>query len=395
MLLQDKNWVFLDSSKIFVVYRKIRMAKGLIVFITLLVVSVFLAGCPSLKPERAEHVGPESLKLESVEDKPSAVKSNDIIPYSGISNQLESNEVESIEFELNNVEPVITELNETEQPKVVVEEITPAEPDPSEVEQEIRPVVSFHGKCAEVLKDFVDDQGMVDYTKLRRQRLKLKALLRGFENLDLNEYRTWTKENKIAFWLNAYNIQMLKIIADNYPIRSERILRLYPGWGPNSILHIKGIWTDYKFLVMDEEFTLSEVDKRFFRKEFNDPRIYFALSRGSLSSPPLRNEPYYGHRLNKQLDDQVKRFLSNPLALHIDTEKQRVYLSSLFQSSSYGKEFVGKFAIDKKFKDHEPTTRAVLNFITNYVSRDKVSFLEVGNYSVKYMKYDWTINDGS
>ena len=54
-----------------------------------------------------------------------------------------------------------------------------------------------------------------------------------------------------------------------------------------------------------------------------------------------------------------------------------------------------KYAIDRKFKDHEPTTRAVLNFITKYVSQDVASFLELGNYSVKYMKYDWTINDGS
>jgi hypothetical protein len=371
------------------------MAKCLVVFITSLVVPVFIAGCLSIQPERAEHAEPESLKLEPVEAKPNAVESDDIIPYSGISNQLESDKVESIELELDNAEPVIVKQNEPEQPKVAVEEVAPAELGPSGVELAIKPAVSFYGKYAEVLKDFVDDKGMVDYTTLRRQRLKLKALLREFENLEPNEYGTWTKENKIAFWLNAYNIQMLKIITDNYPIRSSRILRLYPGWGPNSILHIKGIWTDYKFLVMDEEFTLSEIDKRFFRKEFNDPRIYFALSRGSLSSPPLRNEPYYGHRLNKQLDDQVKKFLSSPLALHIDTEKQRVYLSSLFQSSSYGKEFIGKFAINKKFKDHEPTTRAVLNFITNYVSRDIVSFLEVGNYSVKYMKYDWTINDGS
>ena len=371
------------------------MAKCLVVFITLFMVPVFIAGCPSLKPEHTEHTEPERLKLKPVEVKPNTLDSDDIISGSSISDQLESDKVESIEFRINNTEPVIVEQNEPGQPKAVIKEITPAEPGPSGLEQAIKPVVSFYDKYAEVLKDFVDDKGMVDYTTLRRQRLKLKALSREFENLDSNEYRTWTKENKIAFWINVYNIQMLKIITDNYPIRSSRILRLYPGWGPNSILHIKGIWTDYKFLVMDEEFTLSEIDKRFFRKEFNDPRIYFAISRGSLSSPPLRNEPYYGHRLNKQLDDQVKRFLSNPLALNIDAEKQCVYLSSLFQSSSYGKEFVDKFAIDRKFKDHGPTTRAVLNFISNYVSRDKVSFLEVGNYSVRYMKYDWTINDGS
>lgn len=361
------------------------MAKRLVVFITLLLVPVFIVGCLT---KETEH---------------NIVESDGIVSVLSESDQVEPDKIESVGSESNNVQPEMVEQNEPEQPKVVVGEITLAEPDSGEVEQagvepdeqEIKPAVSFHGKCAQILKDFVDDKGMVDYTTLRRQRLRLKALLREFEKLDQNEYRTWTKENKIAFWLNAYNIQILKIITDNYPIQSSRILRLYPGWGPNSILHIKGIWTDYKFLVMDEEFTLSEIDKRFFRKEFDDPRIYFALSKGSLSSPPLRNEPYYGHRLNKQLDDQVNRFLSSPLALHIDTEKQRVYLSSLFQSSSYGNEFIGKFAIDKKFKDHEPTTRAVLNFITNYVSREQVTFLEVGNYSVKYMKYDWTINDGS
>jgi len=385
MLIRIELDVLLASQKVAVVYRKIKMAKRLVVFITSLVVPVFIAGCTP------EETGPNIVEPEG------------ITSVLGEADEVEPDKIEFFGSEPNNIQPDTIEQNEPEQPKVLVEEVIPAEPAAVEVEQagvepdeqEIQPAVSFHDKCAEVLKNFVDDKGMVDYTTLRRQRLKLKTLLREFENLEPSEYKTWTKENKIAFWLNAYNIQMLKIITDNYPIQSSRILRLYPGWGPNSILHIKGIWTDYKFLVMDEEFTLSEVDKRFFRKEFDDPRIFFALSRGSLSSPPLRNEPYYGHRLNKQLDDQVKRFLSGPLALQIDTEKQRVYLSSLFQLSSYGKEFMSKFAIDKKFKDHDPTTRAVLNFITNYVSRDKVSFLEVGNYSVKYMKYDWTINDGS
>lgn len=387
MLIPDKIGIF-ATQRFVVVYRKIKMAKRLVVFIISLVVPVFVAGCA---PKETE---------------PNIVEPNGIESILSESDQVEPDKIQSVGSEPNTVQPDMVEQNEPEQPEVAVEaveEVTSAESGPDEVEQagvepdeqEIKPGVSFHDKCAEVLKDFVDDKGMVDYTTLRRQRLKLKALLREFENFDSNEYRTWTKENKIAFWLNAYNIQMLKIITDNYPIQSSRILRLYPGWGPNSILHIKGIWTDYKFLVMDEEFTLSEIDKRFFRKEFDDPRIYFALSRGSLSSPPLRNEPYYGRRLNKQLDDQVKRFLSNPLALRIDNKKQRVYLSSLFQSSSYGKEFISKFSIDKKFKDQEPNTRAVLNFITNYVSRDIVSFLEVGNYSIKYMKYDWTINDGS
>jgi len=404
------------------------MAKRLVVFITSLMVLVFIAGCPAVESEPVEPAKTEVLNLEPAkaepnEIEPAVVEPVEVTPAPSEPNQIEPDKVEPVYIEPDEIipekacpersrrveslepEPNDVELSSVEPEQGVVgpDEVVPAESEPNEVEPasvepndlKLKPAVSFHDKCAEVLKNNVDDKGMVDYKTLRRKRLELKALLEEFDNLDPNGYRTWPNEDKIAFWLNAYNIQMLKIITDNYPIKSSRILRLYPGWGPNSILHIKGIWTNYKFLVMDEEFTLSEIDRRFFRKEFDDPRIFFAISRASLSGPPLRNEPYYGHKLNEQLDDQARWFLSSPLAFRIDKEKQRVYLSSLFQSSSYGKEFISKFAIDKKFKDQEPTTRAVLNFITNYVSDDKVSFLEVGKYSVKFMKYDWTINDGS
>ena len=355
------------------------MAKRLVFFTTLLMVLVFVGGW---RP--AESV------LERIDDFRLTI---DNFKSKTVSAEPESNEAETADVERVEVTVAEPEANEAEPARVEPNNVELAQVEPNDIK--LKPVVSFHDKCAEVLKTFVDDKGMVDYKTLRRKRLVLRALLAEFDNLDPNEYRTWPKEDKIALWLNAYNIQMLKIITDNYPITSSRYLRIFPGWGPKSILHVKGIWTNYKFLVMDEEFTLSEIDKRFFCKEFDEPRIFFAISRASLSSPPLRNEPYYGHKLNEQLDDQVKRFLSSPQAFRIDKDKQRVYLSSIFQSSSYGKEFVSKFGIDKKFKDQEPTTRAVLNFITNYVSAYKVSFLEIGNYSVKFMKYDWTINDGS
>jgi len=297
----------------------------------------------------------------------------------------------SVEPQLARAEPVEVSPNEPKSPKDKFDKVTPAEPN----KVESSPADYFHDKCADILKNFVNTAGMVDYKALRRKRLDLKALLDEFDNLDPKEYSSWPRADKIAFWLNAYNIQMLKIISDNYPIKSSRLLRVLPGWGPKSILHIKGIWTDYKFLVMDEEFTLAEVDKRFFRKEFDDPRIFFAISRASLSGPPLRNEPYYGRKLNKQLDDQVQRFLSNPIAFRIDKEGQKVYLSALFQKTEYGQQFITKYSIDRKFKDQQPATRAVLNFITSYVSQRDVSFLEVGNYTVQYIRYDWTINDSS
>ncbi len=252
----------------------------------------------------------------------------------------------------------------------------------------------FHDKCKYILETFVDGKGMVDYQGLREKRLELRSLLEEFNRLEPAEYKSWSIDDRIAFWINAYNLEKLKIVADNYPIKpSSRILAVY--WGPFSVRHIEDKITSHKFAVMDEQFTFALIEKRFFSEQFGDPRIFFALTSASVSSPPLRNEPYYGRNLNEQLDDQVRKFISSPLAFEIDREKQIVSLSAMFELSSHGREFLKKYSTDKKFKDQPPVTRAVLNFITSYISREDISFLDAGNYSVKYMKYDWTINDGS
>jgi hypothetical protein len=327
-----------------------------------------------IKPE------PNDLLAAKIEPRPVGVE-----PPKAEPNALEPNVPAPVEPEPNVPLPIEPKLRQIEPNRPV------SSVEPNEVKHQ--PTVSFHDKCDDILKNYVNDKGMVNYKALRYKRLEIKNLLDEFANLNPNEYSRWPKEDKIAFWINAYNIQMLKVIIDNYPIQGSRWLN--PFYGPNSIRHIKGIWSDYKFIVMDEEFTLAEVDRRFFSKEFDEPRIFFAISLASISSPPLRNEPYYGHKLNQQLEDQTKKFLSNPLSFRIDRENKKVYLSAILQPSWRGKEFMSKFAIDRKFKDQEPETRAVLNFITKYLTRQDVDFLEVENYSIKYIKYDWTLNDGS
>lgn len=251
--------------------------------------------------------------------------------------------------------------------------------------------VSFHDNCAAILGEFVNDKGMVNYRQLKRNKPELKKLLDKFAELGTEKYNSWPNEDKIAFWLNAYNLQLMKIIIDNYPIESLRIHRLF--WPPNSIRHISGIWDEHKFIVMDEEFTLAEIERRFFCGEFDEPKLFFAVSRASVSGPPMRNEPYYGYKLYEQLDDQARKFLSNPLAFRVDREKQKVYLSAILQPNWLGKFFVNKYGTDKKFKDQQPAIRAVLNFISNYIDKQDVSFIEVENYTIGYTKYNWVLNE--
>jgi len=363
---------------------------GLRTFRSFLLAFAFLLSITvCLSANRAANIEPNEIKPRKAEpNTPASLEPNVPAPVQPNERASPLGDALRRSIEPNQPKPV------SEPNKVEPNDVKPPPSEPNQPKSKPAPTrVSFHDKFVEFFKTYVNDNGMVNYKALKRKKPDLKNLLDEFAHLDPNEYKRWPKEDKIAFWINAYNLQMLKIITDNYPIQGSRWLN--PFYGPNSIRHIKGIWTDYKFIVMDEEFTLAEVDQRFFRKEFAEPTVFFALSHASLSSPPLGNESYYGDKLHQQLQNQTKRFLANPLAFRIDRQNKKVCLSAIFQEAWQGKEFISKFGTDKKFKDQDSVTRAVLNFITNYLSRQDIDFLEVENYSIKYIKYDWTINDSS
>lgn len=365
-------------------------ASSLLFFVCVIAAAVliFAGGCPPAKP----HFEPVPVEpnLPGPVAEPCAIEPtahNETVPPL----------LKPVPVEPNVVEPAtvtdvnVTESNEPQPPR--------ATPEPN-LSPQPRPVL-FHDKCHDILSTFVNDEGMVDYKRLKRKRSDLDALLSEFARLDRKEYVRWPEKEKIALWINAYNIQMLKVIILNYPIDSSRFWRLV-GWPPTSIRHIEpkdvfgsAKWDKYKLLVMDEEFTLSEIERRFFRKQFNEPRVFFALTQACLSGPPLRNEPYTGEKLYDQLDDQVRKFLDSPRAFKIDKENQKVFLSGLFDSTWYGNDFIQKYDTDKKFKAQTPPVQAVLNFITNYIGHEETAFLETEYYTVGYLTFDWRLNDAS
>jgi hypothetical protein len=258
---------------------------------------------------------------------------------------------------------------------------------------ETKLAISLHDAYAKFLSEYVDKNGMVNYSKLKHNRSDLNTLVTELADFDPNTYISSSKEDKIAFWINAYNIEMLNIIIKNYPIESDRVRRVF--WPSTSIRYINGIWDQNKFIIMDEEFTLNEIDQRLFRTGFDEPRVFLAITHASLASPPLRNKPYEGAKLYQQLDDQAEKFLSSPDAFRIDKENKLVAFSAIFQGSWHGTFFEKKYITDKKFKSYEPLERALLNFVSNYIPKNDVSYLELENYNIGYIKYDWRLNDSS
>jgi hypothetical protein len=249
--------------------------------------------------------------------------------------------------------------------------------------------VSFNENLADFFSCYINSDGMVNYKKLRPKRLELIQVLREFDQLAPKEYDSWPKTEKIAFWINAYNLCTIKVIIDNYPIQASRYMILF--YPANSIRQISKPWTKYDFSIMQVKYTLREIDRRILSRQFDEPRVCFALSYASLDGPRLRNEPYTGRKLEQQLDEQVRSFIDNKRGFNIDTEKGEVYLSAIFKW--YANILARRFGTDRKFTDKKPEIRTALNFISNYVSRAKVDFLERKAYSVEYIKFDWTLNE--
>ena len=298
--------------------------------------------------------------------------------------------------ELNKTEDEISE-EEATQNQISPEKEPAEEPKAAETKKNQEKLSKtqneLQNEFASIFADYIGAQGRVNYSKLRRQRLVLKSVTALIESLKPDEYEKWSKEDKIAFWINTYNLHKLKAIIENYPIEGSRWLN--PIWGSNSIRHIKNEIDAYKFIVMNEEFTFDEVEKRFFKDLFKEPRVFFAITMGTKSSPPVLSAPYQGIMLYQQLDDQVRKFLADEnIGFKADEENKTVYLSLLLKSSWYGSQFTEKYGTDKMFKDQtSPDTTAVLNFIINYIPQNYVSFLKIGNYSVRYLNYNWQLNE--
>lgn len=253
------------------------------------------------------------------------------------------------------------------------------------------PVWAFdHVAWDRVLKDYAG-AGFVDYAKLKAEPSALAAYLDSLGSVKEADYAAWSRDGKIAFWINAYNALTLKAIIDHYPIKASWLGSVrYP---KNSIRQIPGVWDKLKFNVMGRQVTLDAIEHRILRKEFAEPRVHMALVCASIGCPPLRSEAFTGAALDSQLDDQSRRFLKSADKFRIDRDPGNIYLSPIFQW--FGGDFTQAYAPSSGFGGHSAEESASLNFISRYLGDADRRFLADGKFRIKYLDYDWSLNESS
>ena len=231
-----------------------------------------------------------------------------------------------------------------------------------------------HKLFTEVLQQYVKN-GLVNYAVL-----KSDPKLNEYMNF-LNEANPDTisgESEKLAFWINAYNAFTLQVIADHYPVESINDLHT----GGRYLSHVLGttIWHKEIFKVNGKEISLNTIEHEIIRKEFDEPRIHFALVCAAVSCPPLRSEAYEGFKLNEQLAEQAKIFLNDSTKNKFDLKTKLAAISKI---------------MDWYEKDFGNSDEEILLFISNYLPSGIAEDIRknISDWEIDYLTYNWALND--
>ncbi len=218
-----------------------------------------------------------------------------------------------------------------------------------------------HATLDAALAQHVDADGFVEYAALADNRDGLDEYLQSLATLDLSSIEG---DEKLATLINAYNAFMLELVLDAWPIENvERDLEQ-----PFEKKH---------FTLGGKDVSLNEVEHEMIRKEFDEPRIHWAVVCGAFSCPKLRSEAYTADKLEDQLQEQAEYVHNGPRYVEYDGG-DTIRLTPLYDW----------YAED--FNDGDALTYAA-QFLPALKDR-----LDAGNPpAVEFLDYSWAVNDVS
>jgi hypothetical protein len=198
------------------------------------------------------------------------------------------------------------------------------------------------------------------YAELATDRSSLKGYLEGLAKVSQADFDGWSRPQRMAFLINAYNASMAEKVLTRYPdIRSV--------WDFGKL--IGNPFKDEFIVLLGRRTSLDGIEHGMLRKKgaYDEPRIHFAVNCASVGCPMLREEAYVAARLEAQLEDQVRRFLA-------DRSRNRFAQGRLEVSKIF----------DWYREDFEPREK----FFARYAA-----LLGGSSAQIVFLDYDWTLND--
>ena len=223
--------------------------------------------------------------------------------------------------------------------------------------------------------------GRVDYAALHKSPTDLDHYVKSLASVPETTFNGWSQNDQIAYLVNLYNAATLQLILDHYPVKSIRKI--------GSVL--KGPWDMPVVPLHGKLITLNNLEHDVLRKQYDEPRLHMALVCAAISCPPLRSEAYTGELLDQQLHDQSKVYIASDAGTMIDVDANSVSVSAIFKW--YGKDFVKAHADRMPKGQHTDKERGTLGFVSRYAEEADRNYILKGNYRVRYLDYDWSLNE--
>lgn len=225
---------------------------------------------------------------------------------------------------------------------------------------------------------------LVGYAALKENPADLDAYLTQLSRTDAAVLEGASRNDRLAFWINAYNACALKLVIDHYPIRKAgfpaSLVKSLQGVPANSIRQIPDTWKREFCRVAGKARALDEIEHEIIRP-MGEPRIHFAVNCASRSCPVLAAEAYTGDALDEQLDAAVQRLVASPQ--HYRLERGSRPVLRLNKVLDWYKEDFGG-------------TEGVVDFLLPYLPADDAGYIRDHRpIAVEYFHYDWTLNDVS
>jgi len=218
----------------------------------------------------------------------------------------------------------------------------------------------------------------VRYAGMLAEHRSLRAYLNSLSAVTETEYRSWTKPQKLAFLINAYNAFTVELILTKYPdIASIKDL--------GSLF--QSPWKRKFFTLLGSERALDDIEQGMIRAPgaFDEPRIHVALVCASIGCPMLRNEAYVAEQLDAQLEDGMRRFLSDRTRNRFDAASGTLRVSKLFDW--YGKDFESGHA---GFASLAATFAKYADRLAD--TPEAQARIRAGDFRLEFLEYDWKLN---
>lgn len=235
---------------------------------------------------------------------------------------------------------------------------------------------SFHRRLDQVLDVDVRD-GLVYYRTLKHDRAHLDAYVASL-NMPAATFQKWTREQQMAFWINAYNAFVLETVINHYPLRG-------------TIHDIPGAFNKTTWHAAGRAVTLDQIENTIL-PPFKDPRLYLALGRGTLGGGRLRSEAYTPDRLDKQLAAVRSEFVTSDHLWHVDEMANQITVTPVV--SWHEQDFVAAYDVPQgPFASRSPIERAILAFVGPSLLPGEQEFVQKNTFKVVFGQYDWSLND--